>query len=268
MNKIFHCGEHIYIKSLIMRNFGELKDTFNQIVVEGIATKNNDKKNVFKKYIKLLKEDEILKTQFKVYNAIENMVEENEFKATEKIKANISLLEKYNRNAIETSNKKLADLLKIDGYNSDNKLYENITNLIFEKNNIDLYVDSLSETVEYVKTNIIKENVEREIIPNSVLSSVLNKKLNEKFSNLDETHKKVIKSILESNEELREEIFNDTINECLELVNNHLNENTNDVNVKEKLLSVKENLLGRKFNNDNFEKDITKILQLKEDLQN
>lgn len=251
-----------------MRNFGQLKDTFNQIVVEGIATKNNDKKNVFKRYLKLLKEDEILKTQFKIYNTIENMVEENEFKASEKIKANISLLEKYNRGDIEVSNKKLADILNLDGYNSDNKLYENITNLIFEKNNIDLYVDSLSETVQYVKTNVIKESVEKEIIPNSILSSVLYKKLNEKFSNLDETHKKVIKSILESNIEVREEIYNDTIRECLELVNNHLNENTNDINIKEKLLSVKENLLTRNFDNENFTKDITKILQLKKDLQN
>jgi hypothetical protein len=250
-----------------MRNFGELKDIFNQMVVEGIATKNDDKKNLFKKYLKLLRENEILKAQFKVYNAIENMVEENEFKASEKIKANISLLEKYDSKSIEGSNKELASIIDVKKYSSDNTLHENITNLIFEKNNIDLYVDSLSETIEYVKTNVISESVDGDIIPNSVLSSVLSKKLDEKFSNLDETHKKIINSILESNIEVKEEIFNETIKECLDLVNEHLGENTNDINVKEKLLSVKEKLLGRKFNDSNFTNDITKILQLKEDLK-
>lgn len=250
-----------------MRNFGEIKDIFNQIVVEGIATKNDDKKNLFKKYLKLLRENEILKAQFKVYNAIENMVEENEFKASEKIKANISLLEKYNSKSIEESNKELASIIDVKKYSSDNTLHENITNLIFEKNNIDLYVDSLSETIEYVKTNVISESVDSDIIPNSVLSSVLSKKLDENFSNLDETHKKIINSVLESNIEVKEEVFNETIKECLDLVNGYLGENTNDINVKEKLLSVKENLLGRKFDDSNFTNDITKILQLKEDLK-
>lgn len=77
-----------------MQNFGKIKNIFNEILAEGVASNSNTSKPLFKTYMKTLKENEILKTQFLVFDNIENKIEENEFKATEFVKANIELLKK------------------------------------------------------------------------------------------------------------------------------------------------------------------------------
>ena len=52
------------------------------------------------------------------------------------------------------------------------------------------------------------------------------------------------------------------INDIIDLVNLKLVESTGDI--KEKLLSTKENLLNREFNNESFIIDVTKVLELKD----
>ena len=63
-----------------VKNFGKIKNTYNEVLVESVITKNKNKKELFKTYIKTIKENEILKNQFLVYNLIENKVESNEGK--------------------------------------------------------------------------------------------------------------------------------------------------------------------------------------------
>jgi len=72
--------------------------------------------------------------------------------------------------------------------------------------------------------------------------------------------------MIESTPEEKEKLFKDTNDECLSLINSKLEES--DINAKEKLLSVKERLLNQEFNKDNFIKDISKLVELKETLKN
>jgi hypothetical protein len=69
-----------------------------------------------------------------------------------------------------------------------------------------------------------------------------------------------------STPEEKEKLFKDTNVECVSLINSKLEES--DINAKEKLLSVKERLLNQEYNKDNFIKDITKLIELKETLKN
>ncbi len=69
-----------------MKNFGFIKSVYNELLSESISEKNSETKSVFKKYLKSIKENEILKTQFLIYKNIENKIEENEAKADENIK--------------------------------------------------------------------------------------------------------------------------------------------------------------------------------------
>ncbi len=46
-----------------MKNFGLLKEYFNHKLSESIIKKNDDGKKIFKQYLKMIKENEILKTQ-------------------------------------------------------------------------------------------------------------------------------------------------------------------------------------------------------------
>ena len=55
-----------------VQNFGKIKNAYNEILVESVVAKNKDKKDLFKSYVKTIKENEALKNQFLVYNIIEN----------------------------------------------------------------------------------------------------------------------------------------------------------------------------------------------------
>ena len=48
-------------------NFGQIKDVYNEILAESISSGDKKKKGVFKTYVKALKENEILKSQFFIY---------------------------------------------------------------------------------------------------------------------------------------------------------------------------------------------------------
>ena len=249
-----------------MKNFGKLKNIFNTMLAEGISEKSDLKKDIFKGYVKMLKENEILKLQFEAYTNIESLVEENEFKATEKIKRIIESVKDFDDKEIFEANDKLAKLAvgrNIDEDYKAKELHENITNLIFSKD-VDTYVDSLHETVEYAKSNTQKEIVESVGVPNSLLASLAIGKFNDRYNDLDEVTKKAIKIIIEGDVESRIEIFTESVKDCLELVNEKLKDA--DSTIKESLLAVKENLLGRKFDEYSFQSDITKILELKADL--
>jgi len=250
-----------------MENFGKLKNIFNTILAEGISEKNDTKKTLFKKYIKMLKENKVLKTQFDVYTKIESMVEENELKATEKIKKILESLKDYDKKSIFESNQKLFELSKggnIEEDYNEKSLHENISNLIFSKD-VDTYVDSLHETVQFVKTNIIKEEVKGNGVSNELLATIAIDKFNETYAELDESMMKVVKTILESDKESREDLLKEGVKDCISLINEKLKDA--DVTIKESLLAAKENLLDRTYNADTFENDITKILNLKNDLK-
>jgi len=90
-----------------VKNFGKIKNTYNTILVESITSKKDENKSVFKKYIKTIKSDEILKEQFLIFNNIENKVETDRAKATEYVKESIALLSKYPKQSIIESNAKL-----------------------------------------------------------------------------------------------------------------------------------------------------------------
>lgn len=254
-----------------MKNFGKIKNIFNNILAEAIANKDVTKKKVFNKYVSSLKESEILKTQFSVYTTIENLIEENQFKASEKIKMSVDTLKSFNKEDIIQANTKLTELAGAVSVNFNydkESIHESITNLIFS-DNINQYVDSLNEAVEYAKSNTPKEVFESAGVPNSILTSIVVDKFNTKYDSLDESSKKLIKLIFEGNEEDKINLFETSVKECLGLINNKLDSDFRgeDITIKESLLSVKENLLGRTYIKEFFEKDIVKILNLKNDLK-
>ena len=94
-----------------MKNFGELKNRFNEILSESIIKKDESGRKTFGKYIKMLKENEILKTQYHIFDNIENKYFEDKSDAKDYIKENISLLSKYSRRQIVDTNSKLANMI-------------------------------------------------------------------------------------------------------------------------------------------------------------
>jgi hypothetical protein len=252
-----------------MKNFGKIKDVINTILAEGLSSKDQEKKDLFKKYVRAINENKALKAQFKVYTAIESMVEENEFKASEKIKGYINTLDSFSKEELIEANMVLAGLIGMEeegedtGYTNED-LHKHITTLIFESDNIDSFVDSLTETVGFAKTNSIKESGDVDILPNSVLSSVMVDKFNEEYSEISEDEKRVLQTIIEASDEGRETILIEMTRECIDLVDGRLAEASLDE--KDSLLKVKDKLLRNSYDADTFVSEVSKLIELKKDL--
>jgi hypothetical protein len=258
-----------------MQNFGKIKTTFNTLLAESLAGGKETNKKIFGQFVRAIKESEILRTQFNVYYAIEKKSEVDAFKSSEYVKESINLLKKFKVEKILEENKKLTSILEknkitlIEGYEKE-ELHENISNLIFNKTNgknIDMMVESLSKVVNYVNTNvvIITEKNEK-LIPNSILIGMLTDKFNEKYDDLTNETKEIIKISLSGTDDDKKNVLLKTKNECIELINDSLNES--DVNIKSKLLDVKDYILRMEYVSENYISDITKMIELKEDLTN
>jgi hypothetical protein len=92
-------------------------------------------------------------------------------------------------------------------------------------------------------------------------------KYNERYSTLDENEKEILKVLIESTDDQKQEVYKKTLKECIELINENLKEA--DLNAKDKLLQVKEKLLNDTIEiNENFFKNISKLVDLKTSLKN
>lgn len=258
-----------------MKNFGLIKNCFNSILSENIGRNSTEVKALFKSYLKLIKENEILKTQFLIYKNIEDKIELSESNAVEFVKQNIALMSKFSNKEIKEANNllesKIPSSFKLEEayVNEELKdLHENISKLILTNksaSNIDEIVEATLDVAKYINKNEARVITEDLGIPNSLLSNIAVDKFNEKYETLDESYKTAVKLIMESDIKARGEFFSESVKTCLGLINTKLKDS--DSTVKESLLAAKENLLGREFNDETFVKDISKILELSEDLK-
>jgi hypothetical protein len=257
-----------------MKNFGVIKESLNNLLVGSIIKEDTEGKNIFKEYISQLNNDEILKSQYIVYNNIESKHFEDALDATEYIKENIEVLRKFDKKSIIESNKKLKSVLSkesdIDSDYKEKELHENITNLIFtpkKASNIDSIQESFSFIKNYLLNNkpeeVVTESVE---LPPSVLTKMALDKFNQRYDGIDEGEKKIIKSILNGDESDREQVYTDIVRECIDIVNSKLNE-SEDLDLKTKLLDVKDKILRMEYNSENYRTDIGKLYDLKKSIE-
>jgi hypothetical protein len=260
-----------------MQNFGKIKNAFSEILAEGIASNDVAKKKLFKKYIKALKESNILKTQFLVYENIENVIENDQFSANLIVNENISLLNKFNKKDILKENEKLVSLSEdVKGRLQENydeklsNLHESISNLVFLNKNtrtVNEIAKNIKNVLDYITTNKEKVVNESYDVPNSMLSSILVEKYNERYSELTESAKEALKVLIESTDKEKIEVYNKINRECLDLIDLKLVES--DLDTKDRLLKVKDKLLRDIIEiNEDFPKNISKLVELKMTLNN
>lgn len=255
----------------ISKNFGHIKNLYNTLLAESVISKDISKKELFKDYVKSLKENEILKTQFLVYTNIEQKIESDATKANLFVKENIDLFSKFDKKDIIEANNRLVEKINFGYEVDDNKeeLYECISTLIFTKKTpetIDTIVEATSKLVSYILNNKPKSITESIELPNSMLSTIMVEKFNERYSSLDETEKNVLKVLIDSSDEKKKEVYSNTLRECIDLINEKLD--TTDLEAKDKLLRVKDKLLNDKQEiNENFNKNISKLVELRVSLK-
>lgn len=261
-----------------MQNFGKIKNAFNNLLAESIIKNNAKGKEIFKKYIKAIKESKLLTAQFLIYNNIENKVDVNSLSANIFISENIKFLNNFKSSDIIKENEKLINLSN-DIKNKLDKpydikistLHESLTKLIFtvrSPKTINIITEETINVIWYITSNKPKEIIESADLPPSLFSNLVVDKFNEKYSDLDESDRKALKVILDSDVSGKKELYENLTNECICLIDEHVTDAS--VIVKEKLLKVKDKLLNEKygFNEENFINAISKLIDLKKELNN
>jgi hypothetical protein len=127
-------------------------------------------------------------------------------------------------------------------------------------------IENMNECISNISnTMLIKEEKEETTyqkidLPLNVVSDLALKKFNNRYSNLNESEKDILKILLNGNEGEKMNVYKNL------KVNTKLNETT-DVNLKEKLLQVKDKILSMEFNTDNLKEDIVKLYDLNQSLK-
>ncbi len=255
-----------------MNNFGNIKDTFKNLVIESVIKKNDKGKKLFSKFLKTIKENKTLKDQYLIYSNLQNTKFDDSVEAREFVKENISLLKKLNKEHITKGNDFFLKLLKGNEIIKENdSFYKDILFLV-ESEITPFNVKKVNEsTNNIVRLMLEKEEVEEVVtesidLPPSVLTKLAVNKFNSKYSDITETEKEIIKTVLNGSNENKEETFNKLKRECIDTIDNKLNESS-DLDLKDKLLKVKDKLLNTNFSLDNFNTDISKIYDLNESIK-
>jgi hypothetical protein len=252
-------------------NFGTIKDTYAKILIDSYINESKKEKLTYKKFIKLLSESEILKTQFVVYKNIENGYFSSEVSAVEYLKENISLFDKFKKEIIIKENNNLQKTLGKRKLVETKNLHVALNNLITLEKNVNT-IKTLTESFEIVKNWLVTpkkiEEVKKE--KNNVdvdrFLEIVTKKYNDKYSNISEEEKKIVKAILSEKSKEKEITLEEIKQETIDLLSKSIKEHNNNLEVKVRLLEVKDVLYNTKFNLETFKEDILKIYDLKNSL--
>ena len=119
-------------------NFGTLKDIFTEKLIESYTSDKKEGKDLYKNFLKLLKESETLKTAFIVFKNLETKTLNSETSANEYLKESISLFK--NKKSLIEETDKLTTLL--ESYDIEYKglkpkdLHRDLQNLITSPRNV------------------------------------------------------------------------------------------------------------------------------------
>lgn len=255
-----------------MSNFGNIKDTFKNLVIESTIKKDIKGKKLFSKFLKTIKENETLKNQYLIYSNLQNTKFDDKTEAIDFVKENISLLKGLNEEHINKGNEFFLKILKGNEIVKENQeFYNKITYLVNTKKTPS-NIKKINETINFIVNPMLEKEVTTEEVvtesvdlPPSVLTKLAVNKFNSRYSNISESEKEIIKTVLNGSNGDKEEIFNKLKRECIDAIDNKLNESS-DLDLKGKLLKVKDKLLNTNFSLENFKTDIGKIYDLNESI--
>tara|TARA_R110000796_G_scaffold11198_5_gene37388 strand:+ start:14599 stop:15381 length:783 start_codon:yes stop_codon:yes gene_type:complete len=259
-----------------MTNFGLINETFINIFSDAIVNESFKGKNLFKKYKKILKENKILNTQYKVYKSIEDRCEEDSTKVNIFVNESINLLKSVGSKTINEHNNILLKMIEDGGFKlieedyEEKELHENIGKLVSTRRsakNIDVLTESTFYINNHVKTNTITEDTTTETkdyYNSKIFGQLLTDKFNEKYGDVSESDKVIFKSIINGTEDDRIELFKSSVNECIDAINTNLKECS--IDEKDKLLQAKDKLLRSEYLKESYASEITKIANLKNTL--
>lgn len=257
-------------------NFGQIKDIFSEQLIESYVGKKDGGKKLYKKFIKTLNENEVLKTQFIVYKNIEKKNSMDDIDVHDYLKENISLFDKFTKKEILESNQKLIDLLNENNvqiksqpkewYNDLNKL------IVLEKKatTINKLQESFNNVKEFIKENKEEINLSENVSSNKVdpkkFLSIAVEKYNERYKEqLSEEEVKIVNTLRKGSEQEKEDLLKEYVKDTIKLINDKLEERKDNITLKETLLNVKD-MVYTTVESENINEGVITLYELKKDL--
>jgi hypothetical protein len=255
-------------------DFGTLKNKFTETYIESHLNEDTKGKELYKRFLQVLKESETLKTYFIVYKNLEKKTVSNEFEATEYLKENLGILDRFRGNdSIVTESKKLINLLENNDIELSsepsefNKSLHILTTSSRDINTIDSIHEAKMSLVNHlmVEKSDSKEDEDlvRENIDVNKFLNIATEKYNEKYGELSEEEKNIIKVLREGNEDEKETLLHSMIKETVSLVNNRLEKTGDNMDLKAKLLETKDVIYNMEYNVETFGENIKKLYDIK-----
>lgn len=257
-------------------NFGVIKATFTYYLNE---SENIFAKDMFKDFMKLIKESALLQTEFKVYKSLEDKYLPNENLAIKYIDENLKLFSEngFTRESLISENAKLFPLvegLSIRVSNNKESLYNHIHTLIYESlkgktmTDVDKLHESFTYVLEHIKNNKPKlteseDFSEYNSIPKEFLIKKAIDKFNDKYNSLNEGEKKLFKTIISENRSEKQNFFNNLKVETVDTLTSLLGESSV---VDERINESVDRINSMTFNDESYANDILSLYELKESL--
>ena len=250
-----------------MRNFGSIRTLINRSLSDAYLNENSEGKDVFKKYVKLLKEDTNLKNLFFLHKNLEDTTLSSNAEAKEFIKENIEFIKLADEESLIGSISKVDSL--VSGEVEDNVLHNAIHDLVFTERTLES-LPVIYEAVNTLSTHLLKEKnrgelnlqAEYEAVDSDKLLELAVNKYNDRYGTLSEMERNIIRlSLLGS--QVKETAFNDIVSENLSSIDVSLIDR-DETEVREKLKKTKEKLSSMAYNEDSFVDDMFKLSALKD----
>ena len=254
-------------------DFGTLKNTFTQTYIESHVNGDKKGKELYKKFLQVLKESETLKSYFIVYKNLEGKTASNEFEANEYIKENLITLDRFRGDkSIVTECNKLVNLLEnnditISEPSEFNESLRILTTTSKSVNTINSIHEAKLSLVRILMTekmvdtddSIVKENLDVQ-----KFLTIATDTYNEKYSDLTKEEKNIIKVLREGTDDTKSSLLRTMIKETVSLVNDKLKVTGNNLDLKAKLLETKDVVYSMEdYNVETFSENIKKLYDIK-----
>jgi hypothetical protein len=236
--------------------FGQLKESILSNLEKTYQEKGEkDFKKSFAKYVKVLKENNVLREFNEVYNLLNTMRFENEDIAKEFVEESITHLKSFDLTKVDALKGLTENIVIVN-----NTINESMDQLVFNQKL------SLVDKVKY-KTILVKHLTR--VVENiaSINESIdkINESLADKISKLNEEQVKVLNLFAENNESTINGYYTTLIENTQNMVEETINK-ADDIIVVKKLLEVRSKLNGMKSQKPSLEV-IDNILDLKKSFE-
>jgi hypothetical protein len=273
---------------------------YNLGIVKTSILGNLNESATIKQFVGLLKESNLLKLEFSIFDNIEKMHIVNEDLAIKYIDENVKLLKDagYTKELFEAENKKFLPLIEgVQFVTTDKKeLYEKTHTLLYESlsgkkvTNVNKLHEAFSYVLEYIKNNDKKPVVETVELPSTLKDVAINEfivktsihEFNEKYGKLlSDDEMTIFKSIVDNSVDSQRSTFATLRESTVTSLKNYLSElsakdksNTPIHEQREldeyidKTMSTIANVEKLPFNESTYMKDVLDLVGLKNDLSN